>query len=272
MCSVGRDRLPIVGERAGAGLVDIDDAGVALGAVADDAVAKLAGEIDRERDAAGNICGLGRDQPPLAVEIGELGVGAGRCAAAEADLREQRAGADQHRKGLRADLGIEAAVIAFGDLVERRAGRGDHPGEDVEPAGRTFRVCRRGDTGRQRQPLLQRHHIDAARLQHRAAVRQADLVQPEGFQLVRDAEPRAGQEARPHAVRDAPKPQIEARRLHLRGPHSVIGSDSPAGDELADRLGGQQAGLAGGDRRRRVLNSSGRSVCLHPAHFSSSLS
>ena len=42
-----RDRLPIVEHVAGRALVDIDDAGMALGAIADDAARAF--EIDREQ-------------------------------------------------------------------------------------------------------------------------------------------------------------------------------------------------------------------------------
>ena len=74
------------------------------------------------------------------------------------------------------NLRIERAVIAGRDLVESARAVGDDAGEDVEPAGRAFRVGRGRDVGGQREAFEQRHDVDAAGLQHRA-VGEVDLVQ-----------------------------------------------------------------------------------------------
>ena len=50
---VGGDRLPEFVDAVAAAAIDIDHAGVTLGAIADEAAGVLAGEIDRQRDAAG---------------------------------------------------------------------------------------------------------------------------------------------------------------------------------------------------------------------------
>ena len=97
-------------------------------------------------------------------------------AAAETDLRQPRAFAHQHRKGARADLGIERPVIAGLDAVEAARLVGDHAGEHVEPAGRAFRIGGGGDVVGQRQAFQQRHDIDAAGFQHRA-VAEREFVQ-----------------------------------------------------------------------------------------------
>ena len=60
-------------------------------------------------------------------------------------------------------------MIAGLDAVEAARLVGDHAGEDVEPAGRAFRIGGAGDIGGQSEPLDQRHDIDAAGFQHRAA-------------------------------------------------------------------------------------------------------
>ena len=76
------------------------------------------------RDAVGEIGVVDIDQP-LARHAARR-VRRHRALAsprAEADLRQPRALAQQHRKRLRADLGIERAVIAGADHVEARACR-----------------------------------------------------------------------------------------------------------------------------------------------------
>ena len=83
---------------AGAAL-DVDHAGVALGAVADEAVGAEPGEIDADRDALADV-GVGVVDQPLARVQRAQRVGVEqRVAAAEADLRQPRALAHQHRKG-----------------------------------------------------------------------------------------------------------------------------------------------------------------------------
>ena len=149
---------------------------MALGAIADEAVWPEPREIDADRDAFADIGVVGIDQPLARVQLAQrLGVEQ-RMAAAETDLRQPRAFAHQHRKGARRDLGIKRAVIARLDAIEAAQFVGDHAGEDVEPAGRAFRIGGGGNIVGQRQAFQQRHDIDAAGLQHRA-VGQRELVQ-----------------------------------------------------------------------------------------------
>src|SRR5439155_1337982 len=58
-----RNRLPEFVDAIAATTIDVDDAGVALGAVADKTAGILAGEIDRQRNTADKIGLLGIDQP-----------------------------------------------------------------------------------------------------------------------------------------------------------------------------------------------------------------
>ena len=179
--------------RIAAAAVDIDHAGVALGAIADKAAGVCAGEIDRQRDAAGEIGIVGIDQPLRIMQRVEfIGIEDG-IAGAEAHLAQPRALAQQHRKRLRADLGIERAVIAGADHVETARAVGDHAGEDVEPAGRAFRIGGGHDLFRQREAFQQRHDVDAVGFQHRA-VGKIDLVQLQFVDALGDrrVRPRAG--------------------------------------------------------------------------------
>ena len=83
-----RDRLPEFTDRIAAAAVDIDHAGVALGAVADEAAGILAAEIDAQRDAVDKVGIVGIDQPLQIVQRVELvGIEDG-IAGAKADLAE----------------------------------------------------------------------------------------------------------------------------------------------------------------------------------------
>ena len=144
----------------------------------------------------------------------QLGVGEPRVAAAEADLGQARAGADDDREGARADLEIERAVIAGRDGVEAAGVVGDDAGEDVEPAGRGFRIGGGGDIVRQVEAFQQRHDIDAAGLEHRA-VGEVDLVQPEIGDALGDGQLGPGRNEARTRIGDIAGAKIEARRLDL---------------------------------------------------------
>ena len=219
------DRLPELGDVVAGAAVDVDQAGVALGAVADEAVRPEAAEIDAHRDALAHVGIVVVDQPLARVQRAQRLGGELRVAVAEADLRQPRALAHQHRKGLRADLGIERAVIAGADAVEAAGLVGDHAGEHVEPAGRAFRIGGGGDVVGQRQAFDQRHDVDAAGLQHRA-VGERDLVQLQFVDALGDGGVRPGQEARAHAIGDLAEPQVEARGLDLVLHEFVFGAGS----------------------------------------------
>ncbi|GCC49110.1 hypothetical protein chiPu_0033672, partial [Chiloscyllium punctatum] len=95
------DRLPELLDGIAAAAIDIDHAGVALGAIANEAARVFAGEIDRERDTMGEIGIVGIDQPLGGMQLVQLVGGQGRLADPEADLAEPRALPQQHRKRLR---------------------------------------------------------------------------------------------------------------------------------------------------------------------------
>ncbi len=230
---------------------------MALGAIADDAaspdlVAIRAGDAGAARTGAEQIdadCDavthhrLGAVDQPLAQVQGAQRVGAeNRVAAAQPQLRQPGALAHQDRKRLRADLGIERAVVAGCNAVEAAGLVGDHPGEDVKPAGGAFRIGRRRNVGGKREPLDQRHNIDAAGLQHCAA-RQGELVQRQLDEALRDGGPRPGQEARAHAVGGGAEPQVETCRLDLTGRERVVRADAAVRRQRGDHAVRQDSGI-----------------------------
>jgi len=101
--------------------VDVDQAGVPLGAVFDQA--REAREVDADAHAVAHVGRLVVDQPLARVQVGERLASSKAWPAPEADLGQARALAHQHRKGARADLGIERAVVAGLDASKRASGR-----------------------------------------------------------------------------------------------------------------------------------------------------
>ena len=117
---VARDRLPEIERVVVVALVDVDDAGVALGAIADDALGRAA-EIDGDGEAVIDMRRRRRPAPTRRCRRDERLVVEARIAGAEAHLRQARAGAHQNREGARADLDIERPVIAGADRCRTRA-------------------------------------------------------------------------------------------------------------------------------------------------------
>ena len=143
-----------------------------------------------------------------------LGHGEAVVAAAEAHLAQPRAGAHQDGEGARTDFDIERPGIAFRHLVEAAGAVADDASEDVQPPRRALGIGRGADHGRQLEAFLQRHQIDAAALEHRAA-RQVDFMQLERLDALGHRMAGAGQEARAHAERDIAQAQVEAGGLYL---------------------------------------------------------
>ena len=199
---------------------------MALGAIADKAVGAQAGKIDAHRDALAYVGVIIVDQALARVQRAQCFGIEQRTVVAEADLRQTRALAYQHRKGARADLGIERSVVTALDAIEAAGFVGDHPGEDVEPAGRALGIGGSGNVVGQREAFDQRHDVDAAGFEHRA-VAERDLVQLEFVDALGDRGVRTRQEARAHAVGHLAEPEIEARRLDLVG-HEIIGRQDRA--------------------------------------------
>src|SRR5579872_5597356 len=155
-----RNWLPELVDLITPAAVDIDDAGVALGAITDEAAGLLSRKIDAQRHAIGEIGVIRIDEPLELVQRTELSRIEGGFACAEANLREARTLAQQHRKGLRTDFGIERTVIAGANHVEAARAVGDHAGEDIEPSGRTLGVRGGDDFAGQGQRLQQRHDVN----------------------------------------------------------------------------------------------------------------
>ena len=115
-------------------------------------------------------------QAPVADTAGLLaGVELLADAAAKPDLIQTRAVADLDREGARTNLGEERTRIALLDRIETLLAVGDQAGEDVEAAGRAFRIGKAGDGRAELELLDQRHEIDAACFEH-GALREVDLV------------------------------------------------------------------------------------------------
>ena len=152
--------------------VEVDQPGVRLRPPADRAVGSAR---STEKASPSEICASPLTSRSRASSARSAAVVEPRRAAAEADLVQPHPGPHQHREGARRDLGIERAGVAGLDPVELGAAVGDQPGEQVEPPGRALGVGDRRDVRRQRQPLDQRHDVDAALLEHRAA-REVDPV------------------------------------------------------------------------------------------------
>ncbi len=185
----------------GGALVDVDHAGVALGAVADDAAAVLVRRTrrGRPRRRRRRRCPGRASRPGATRRCRSRSSRSGIRASprAEADLRQARAGAHQHREGARADLGIERPVIARLDWsnarrwsVITRVKTSSRPVELLGLVAAAMLV-------RQRQAFHQRRDVDAAGLEHGAGG-QVDLVQGEVGDALLDPGLRAGQEAGAH--------------------------------------------------------------------------
>jgi hypothetical protein len=147
---------------------------------------------------------------------------------------------DDDRESLRADLGVEAALVAGRNRVEGIDAVGDDAGEHIEPAGRALRIGGGGGSGRQSQALEQRHDIDATRLEH-GTLGQIEDMQGEIAELDADILARAREKARSHPVCDIAQPQIDARRLDLARCQRLGGQKLAICRQATDGLRGQNA-------------------------------
>ena len=136
------------------------------------------------------------DERRSRVKGGERVVVKRAVAFAKPDLVQAHAGADKHAERPWADLCKKRALVAIGDAVELDALVRDRSGQEIQAPRRTFGVCGGLNTRRQVQPFGQRHHVNAALLEHGAAV-EVDAVH---FQLT---EPRLDRFAVP-----VPRPRI----------------------------------------------------------------
>ena len=173
-----------------------------------------------------------------------------RVATAEANLAEARARPDLDRKGARRDFDPQPPVITGGDLVEGDAMIGDEPGEDVDTAGRALGIGRSGHRVGQGKGLKNGNEIDATGLQNRAGT-EIEFVQGEIVELVLDRGAAARQKACPKPVGDRPQAQVEAGRLDLVGIQRSRRRDGAGVEQLADAMGGKNAGDLGHGRAKR---------------------
>ncbi len=132
------NRLPEILDGVPGAAIDIDHAGMALGAIADESAGVFTGQIDAQRHARDEVGVIGIDQPLQFMQRFELVHIENGVAGAKANLRQPRSLAQQHGKCFRTDLGIKRAVITGADHVEPPRAVGDHPREHVEPPGRAF--------------------------------------------------------------------------------------------------------------------------------------
>src|SRR5262245_11569170 len=230
--------------------IDIDHAGIAAGAIADEALRRNRLEADAQIESFANR-GLAFDQADIGMNLAQgpvadaprllAGIELLPDAAAETDLIEARAVARLDGESPRANLGEKRSRVALLDAVEPVLPVGDQPGENVEPPGRAFRIGETRDRRAELELLDERHEIDAARLQHRA-VGQVDLMEFQLGELVADRGVGTGEEARPDAIGDFAEAKIEACRLDLIGFNLGRARDLATGDHGADRLTRQDAG------------------------------
>jgi hypothetical protein len=219
--------------------VEVDHAGMGLGAVADQ-IGVRGPQIHRKAQALFDHRRL-VDQRGLRMQGGKRGIVQRGLSAAKADLVETHAGTDQHRERARTDLGIERAAVSGRHAVEFGAAVDHGAGQQVEPAGRALCIGRGGDVVRQCQPFGQRHEIDAALFQYRAPV-QRKAVHFQFVQPVGHGSALARQKRRPHPVRDPAQAQIERGGLDLAGVDRGVGGNRPVGQKPLDLVIAEQAG------------------------------
>src|SRR5215831_6174295 len=143
------DWLPEFRDVVAGTAIHVDDASVTLGAVTDEFVGTEADEIDSDRNAIEKVGSLIVDEALPPVHRRQRLVRQNCLSPAKPELRQARPFAHQHREGTWADLGVKRTVVAGIDAVESPGLICNHPGEDVEPAGRTFWIGCSRDVRRQ---------------------------------------------------------------------------------------------------------------------------
>src|SRR5262245_14800446 len=239
--------------------IDIDHAGIAAGAIADEALRRNWLEPDAQIEPFADR-GLAFDQADIGMNLAQgpvadtarllAGIELLPDAAAETDLIEARAVAHLDGESPRANLGEERSRIALLDAVEPILPVGDQAGENVEPPGRAFRIGEARDRRAELELLDERYEIDAARLQHRD-LRQVDLLEFQLGELIAHPGLGPGEEARPDAIGGLAHTEVEACRLDLIGLDFGCARNLATGDHGADRLAWQNAGA--GERAARAI-------------------
>ena len=166
-------------------------------------------------------------------------------AGAQPQLVQSRPLAHPYGKTARRDLHPQRAVVAGGGLVEGGAVVDDQADENVEPAGRAFRVGGARRAYRARRGAPQRGDVDDALLQHRAFACQRDALGRQGVEPLAHGGAAAGQETRAQAIGFLGEPEVEAGGLDLRGLDDALGGDRAVADQRRRRAGAP----AGRERR-----------------------
>ena len=235
-------RLPEITDVITGAALDVDDPGVALGAVADQAIRTKPGEVDAHGDAFAHVGVAVIDQALARVQRAQGFAVEQRIAVAEANLRQTRALAHQHRKGARTDLRVQRSVIAGGDMVEAAGLVGDDTSEDIEPAGRAFGIRGRRDVVGKREAFDQRYDVDATGFEH-GPVTERDLVQLQLVDTLSNGRVRTRQKAGAHAVCHFAEPEIETCRLDLIGDEIITAQNGAIANENRDHVVGQDTVL-----------------------------
>jgi hypothetical protein len=138
---------------------------------ADKTAIRLSKQVDAQRKPVGNVLLTGRavDQTDLLMEPADGRVTVGRCPAAQAQLVQACPLIDDDTEAARRNLQIERTLVAAAHAFELGGIIGDQPGKNIQPPRRTLGVRKPADIALQFQRFHQRHDVDAALLQHRAA-------------------------------------------------------------------------------------------------------
>src|ERR1700691_5925898 len=284
----GVNRLPEILHGVAAQAIDVDDVAVLDRPITDDALAQAA-KIDPEHHAFAQV-ELAIDERAQEVPLANIGVVEGErmpvallgMAAAEPDLAQFRPRLDPDAEAARRDLEPKLALVLERDIVERLSAVDDEASENVEPAGRAFGVCGAGKVGPKLEALDEPRDIDDAFLEHRPLASERHRLGVEALQPLADRASAPRQEARAHAIGFLADPQVQARRLELRGLDLRLRPDQLAPDHGADlllaeeaerrreqrvgdaRLGGVEDHRQGGSGRRQRTSLEGRFALVAP--------
>ena len=237
------DRLPIIARIERPDLVDIDDAGMALGAIADETGVREARQVDRDRDAAADhrlgTGHQGRRRVQRAVAV----VVEARVAGREADLRQPRALPHTDREGAGRDFGIQRSGVTRLNGVEAARAVDNDAGEHVDAPGRALGVGGRRDRRGQGDTFLELDHRHGAGLEDDAG-REIEFVGRLPGDAVEHRALAPRQEARPHPPGAPPEPEVEARGLQDRRGirRRGRGHNGARCDQRLDLVGGEKAG------------------------------
>ena len=117
-------------------------------------------------------------------------------------------------------------MVAGPHVVEAVVAIGDHPGEDVEPAGRALRVRLGANVVGQRQLLDQRHQVGTVALEHRT-VAEIDPLESKAIDLLLDRRVDVRQEGAAQRPGEVAEAKVDAGGLDRLGPDPVVAGADP---------------------------------------------